>query len=1665
MTILGFAQGTETFSDLSSNGSYLSRSWTGDDGSTWTATNSRTDETIDSRAITMNDDKANTYIQSGTISGGIGDITITTQRKYGGGSGNLDVLINGSSLGTVPYSGSVQATTIYGINVSGDFDIRIDNNIGGSNGGGADRVAVDNITWTAGAPACTAPITQASAYSTTALGTTSATLNWADGTGDEVLVVVKEGSAVDTDPEVGTTYTGNTTFTSGDPIGTGNYVVHSESATSSVSITSLTEATTYHVAVYEYNTTDNCYLTPALTGSFTTECSTPSDVTAFTASEGNEEVDLTWSNGSCFDEILVIAKEISAVTFTPTGNGSAYTANTEFGSGSDVGSSEYAVYKGTGTSATVTGLTNGNTYHFSVFTRKATSWSAAVADDATLACTAPAIQASTFTTLSLTATDVSIEFTRGGGDKVLVLMKEGSAVDEDPTSGTSYTANSNFGDLSADELGNGNFAVYNGNESSNPGIGGDLIDFNVNGLSQGTTYHLAVYEYNDINTCYNLTELIGIFTTPCAAITSFPFTEGFESGVPPTCWTSYRGTNNSGTGQDWTTSTTAYSGSVAAYVRYENVSGGFAEDWLVTPALDLSSITNTELSFYTRDSGYGDESDYSIRVSTSSQTDRESFNTITTKTSYGTTYLKEIVDLSSYDGQTIYIAFVMTQDNGDNWFLDDIEVAAGVAPNDSDTEVYEPTSQVATATITAASNTTSVTSFDAFGFEVEDQGTTDAEPTNITTMRFVPGPNNTADWTDHIQGVTLLDGNVVSYTPTTSITDTEIVLTFGSPIVVADNSSLEFLLGLYLNTTSIIDGSVIQLQIDESANGFATDIMGSGLADPFLLGDIVGNNMTIEVDATELIFSQQPSDTELNIAMSPAVTVSGVDANGNLDTDYNLDVDITSTGTLTGTPVTATAVNGIATFATLTHTVASTGLVLTADDGVFATVDSSSFDITEPIVGATDLFFSEYIEGSSNNKYLEIYNGTGADVTLTDYSIELYANGGSSPNNTEDFSSGFPATLANGEVIVLENSSASIYEGTAYSSSVCNFNGDDALVLKKDGVIIDIIGNIGCDPGSEWSDGENNTEDQTLIRNIDICGGITVDPASCTFPTLDSEWTGYPQDTISNLGSHTAECGATATTYTFNGTWSPSNPNGTATANDAIVINSGNATISSDSSINSVTVNPGAALTVSSEATLTVTEAITLESVSDNYSSLILDGTIEGTINYERHVNGNLGLGDTNANGNNDLITPPLSGQTFGAFATANSNLLTNPSDATEKAFAIFNKTTGDYENYNTTANATTILEAGTGYRATTNDTSTLIFTGTANKEDIDINIEYSGSSYEDWNLIGNPYPSYLDIEAFLTHEVATGIMNIDLLSDTSGIYGYDGDTSDGWNIINLTNASGQLMAPGQGFLVAADADHVDSYNLEFKTSMRTTGNGDDFIAGRDANTLTFFKLKASTTTTNYTTQFYFNTHASQGLDAGYDAKIWGGTAPNFSLFSHLVEDNNGVPIALQALNLTDLSHVTIPLGVNANQGEQLTFSISEFSLPSTVNVYLEDNVTNTSTLLNTGDYVLTPSTALSGMGRFYLQVSNSALSTIDNTLDYLNIYANKADKTIVVAGELATTTKATIYDVQGRRISSTQLQNNNSLQTIDVSNLNAGIYIIQLTNSIQNKTQKVIIH
>ncbi|HRG59548.1 MAG TPA: PKD domain-containing protein, partial [Bacteroidia bacterium] len=184
----------------------------------------------------------------------------------------------------------------------------------------------------------------------------------------------------------------------------------------------------------------------------------------------------------------------------------------------------------------------------------------------------------------------------------------------------------------------------------------------------------------------------------------------------------------------------------------------------------------------------------------------------------------------------------------------------------------------------------------------------------------------------------------------------------------------------------------------------------------------------------------------------------------------------------------------------------------------------------------SELFFSEYLEGVSNDKAIEIYNPSAIALNLSSYSIEMYANGAVIPTATLNLS----GSLASNSVFVISNSNASaaiLAQTDLTTGSVCNFNGNDAIVLKKNGTVIDVIGEIGVNPGTAWNVGSGSTLDHTLVRSANVNGPTNL------WSTNQTQYISYPVGTSSYLGLNTNNCASsalvpvanfTANTFTIN---------------------------------------------------------------------------------------------------------------------------------------------------------------------------------------------------------------------------------------------------------------------------------------------------------------------------------------------------------------------------------------------------------------------------------------------------------------------------------------------------------------------------------------------------
>lgn len=169
--------------------------------------------------------------------------------------------------------------------------------------------------------------------------------------------------------------------------------------------------------------------------------------------------------------------------------------------------------------------------------------------------------------------------------------------------------------------------------------------------------------------------------------------------------------------------------------------------------------------------------------------------------------------------------------------------------------------------------------------------------------------------------------------------------------------------------------------------------------------------------------------------------------------------------------------------------------------------------------GCSDLFFSEYSEGSGNNKYIELYNPTSSAISLVDYEVKAYNNGGTSVSNSISFPASATIAAHGTYVIANSGSDATILAFADTTSTVTYFNGDDAIVLFNGTDTLDIIGVVGVDPGSNWTVGTGSTGEHTLVRKT------TVDQGTTNWSVGATQWDVYAQNTWSYGGAHTSNCG------------------------------------------------------------------------------------------------------------------------------------------------------------------------------------------------------------------------------------------------------------------------------------------------------------------------------------------------------------------------------------------------------------------------------------------------------------------------------------------------------------------------------------------------------------
>jgi hypothetical protein len=344
---------------------------------------------------------------------------------------------------------------------------------------------VSTVTW---------PTMQPVISGVSGLQATQATINFTKGNGEGRIFIMKEGSAVNLEPQDLVKYSYSSSFgSSGSHISGGNYVVWLGGGTGYLTATNLKANTNYFVSAFEYNgSAQPAYLkTEPATFSFTTPDvpgatvpTTPATNPIVNSVDGNR-LTLKWTNGNGGKRIVIMRKD-APVDFMPSSS-TNYIANNAFGNGMDLGGAQYVVYNNTGSSVDLTNLLPSSTYHFAVFEYNGTGdlirYLATSLTGAASTSSAPIVVAGGINAVTSSGQMV-LSWTNGSGSGRIVVMKEGSAITATPADMSVYPANAAF--KSGSQMAAGEYVVYAGNSNT----------VTITGLTNNVLYHYRIFEYN-----------------------------------------------------------------------------------------------------------------------------------------------------------------------------------------------------------------------------------------------------------------------------------------------------------------------------------------------------------------------------------------------------------------------------------------------------------------------------------------------------------------------------------------------------------------------------------------------------------------------------------------------------------------------------------------------------------------------------------------------------------------------------------------------------------------------------------------------------------------------------------------------------------------------------------------------------------------------------------------------------------------------------------------------------------------------------------------------------------------------------------------------------------------------------------------------------------------
>jgi alpha-tubulin suppressor-like RCC1 family protein len=486
-----------------------------------------------------------------------------------------------------------------------------------------------------------------------------------------------------------------------------------------------------------------------------------------------------------------------------------------------------------------------------------------------------------------------------------------------------------------------------------------------------------------------------------------------------------------------------------------------------------------------------------------------------------------------------------------------------------------------------------------------------------------------------------------------------------------------------------------------------------------------------------------------------------------------------------------------------------------------------------------------------------------------------------------------------------------------------------------------------------------------------------------------------------------------------------------------MVVSGGLQTLSQNKNVANLIINPTGKLTLSPGISLTVNNLNIISDVTGT-GTFVDNGTvtINGISTVQQYLTGS---GTTTPNGRFWYISSPVTGATSATFDAAGANILKRYDEPTHAWSEIINNTM--------------TLPVGTGYFARLGTTSTPTFTGVLNTGNINLSLSRSGTtdSKRGFNLVGNPYPSYLDWDAAIKTNVESTIWyrtndGVSMVFDTYNAALHVGTNNNGVGIVTKD------IPPMQAFWVHVDTDGKTG-SLTFDNSMRNHGTGN--LLKTDAlNEL--IRLKVSNGTNSDEAIVVFNADATNALDAFDSEKM----SNNDALIPELYTIANSQKLVINGLEST-VSNPIIPLGFKTAKAGTFTISANQIEGLDGVPVVLEDKLLNISQdLTQTADYSFS-SDSVNDANRFVIHLKSNNETTASKIEQRgISIYA-KGNSAIINTSFDNTVGTVEVFNLIGQKVANGILSGTQT--TVALPNTARAYFVKVKTDNIV-VTKKIIV-